>query len=120
MPAGDGRGPVGSGSMTGRGAGYCAGYSVPGYANTVRGGGYSGFGKSRVCRGWKNRFFTTGGPLRGRGFNNGYEYPYPQNEFSAETEAKMLKEQAEFMRKNIEVLNERVRQLEALTAGKQE
>ena len=33
MPAGDGTGPRGEGPMTGRRAGYCTGYSAPGYAN---------------------------------------------------------------------------------------
>lgn len=35
MPGGDGTGPMGMGPMTGRGAGYCAGFEVPGYANPV-------------------------------------------------------------------------------------
>jgi len=30
MPGGDGTGPAGMGPMTGRAAGYCAGYPVPG------------------------------------------------------------------------------------------
>jgi hypothetical protein len=33
MPRGDGTGPAGMGPMTGRAAGYCAGYDVPGYMN---------------------------------------------------------------------------------------
>ncbi len=33
MPGGDGTGPQGLGPMTGRGAGYCAGFSLPGYNN---------------------------------------------------------------------------------------
>ncbi|MBN1458575.1 MAG: DUF5320 domain-containing protein [Armatimonadetes bacterium] len=33
MPRGDGTGPMGRGPMTGRAAGYCAGYAVPGFAN---------------------------------------------------------------------------------------
>jgi hypothetical protein len=33
MPRGDGTGPMGMGQMTGRGAGYCAGFTAPGYAN---------------------------------------------------------------------------------------
>jgi len=33
MPAGDGTGPLGFGPMTGRAAGYCAGFPVPGYMN---------------------------------------------------------------------------------------
>jgi len=35
MPAGDGTGPFGLGPMTGRAAGYCAGYPVPGYGNPI-------------------------------------------------------------------------------------
>jgi len=30
MPGGDRTGPIGAGPMTGRGAGYCAGYNMPG------------------------------------------------------------------------------------------
>ena len=35
MPRGDGTGPLGQGSMTGRAGGYCAGFSTPGYANPM-------------------------------------------------------------------------------------
>ena len=53
MPFGDRTGPLGQGPMTGRGAGYCAGYETPGYANP---GGFGfGFGRGR-----------------GRGFGRGY------------------------------------------------
>jgi len=45
MPGGDGTGPQGLGSMTGRAAGYCAGYTSPGFANPVPGRGFGmGFG----------------------------------------------------------------------------
>ncbi len=40
MPAGDGTGPFGLGPMTGRQAGYCAGYSLPGYINPIPGRGF--------------------------------------------------------------------------------
>lgn len=33
MPRGDRTGPQGMGSMTGRGLGFCAGYTTPGFAN---------------------------------------------------------------------------------------
>ncbi len=68
MPRGDKTGPDGAGPMTGRAAGYCAGYSVPGYMNPRR--GYSrGFG-----RGWGRGF----GRGWGRGFGRGwYAYPPP-------------------------------------------
>lgn len=35
MPRGDGTGPAGMGPMTGRAAGYCAGFAAPGYANSA-------------------------------------------------------------------------------------
>jgi len=57
MPGGDGTGPAGMGPMSGRAAGYCAGYSVPGYMNPVMGRGV-GFGRGR-------------GVGRGRGFGRG-------------------------------------------------
>jgi hypothetical protein len=64
MPRGDTTGPFGAGPMTGRGAGFCAGYSLPGYMNPI--GGYG--------RGW--------GRGRGRGFGRGWGrgrilYPQP-------------------------------------------
>ena len=42
MPSGDGTGPSGMGPMTGRQAGFCAGYQVPGFASAVRGRGFRG------------------------------------------------------------------------------
>jgi len=60
MPRGDRTGPWGAGPMTGRAAGYCAGYSVPGFMNPI--GGYG--------KGW--------GRGRGRGFGRGrIVYPAP-------------------------------------------
>ena len=37
MPRGNGTGPMGLGPMTGRAAGYCAGYPVPGFMNPIPG-----------------------------------------------------------------------------------
>ncbi|MCE5249024.1 DUF5320 domain-containing protein [bacterium] len=44
MPGGDRTGPLGLGPMTGRAAGYCAGYGVPGFMNPYghRGMGFAG------------------------------------------------------------------------------
>ena len=44
MPFGDGTGPRGMGPMTGRGAGYCAGFGQPGFASPIPGGRWFGFG----------------------------------------------------------------------------
>ncbi len=49
MPFGDGTGPAGAGPMTGRAAGFCAGYQMPGYMNPVVGGaGFYGPAASAV------------------------------------------------------------------------
>ena len=97
MPAGNGTGPLGFGPMTGRAAGYCAGYSVPGYMNPVGGRGflgrgayYGGMGPAYaagpyaatatpygygypVGRGFFGRGFGWGfGRGRGRGFGRGF------------------------------------------------
>jgi len=48
MPRGDGTGPNGQGSMTGRGLGYCAGFNAPGFMNPGFGRGMGrGFGRGR-------------------------------------------------------------------------
>ena len=53
MPGGDRTGPLGAGPRTGRAAGFCAGYGMPGYANPVGGYGYGrGFGRGFRGRGW--------------------------------------------------------------------
>jgi hypothetical protein len=44
MPRGDGTGPMGLGPMTGRAAGYCAGFSAPGFMNTYGYGPGMGYG----------------------------------------------------------------------------
>jgi uncharacterized protein DUF5320 len=64
MPRGDRTGPNGMGPMTGRGAGLCAGYDMPGYANqgaAPRGG--MGYGRGGGGgRGRRNQFYATGLP----------------------------------------------------------
>lgn len=47
MPRGDRSGPWGRGSMTGRGAGFCGGFGMPGYMNAFPGRGMRGFGYAR-------------------------------------------------------------------------
>jgi len=64
MPGGDGTGPAGMGSMTGRAAGYCAGYDRPGAETLTFGRGY-GPGYGRFCgagfrRGRRGRWAAPG------------------------------------------------------------
>ena len=47
MPRGDGTGPNGLGSITGRGLGYCAGYNTPGYTKGPGMGLGRGWGRGR-------------------------------------------------------------------------
>ncbi len=67
MPSGNGTGPAAMGSMTGRAAGFCAGYSVPGYANPVGGRGFSGRGAGSGKRGRGNGFCANSLPGWARG-----------------------------------------------------
>jgi len=116
MPGGDGTGPLGLGSMTGRRAGFCAGYSVPGYANPSfgRGFGYGrGFGRGR---GW-GRGFGRGFGFAWVGYPYAYGNPYavsayPAN-FTPKQEADMLKAEAKSMQEEIDAINQRVKDLES-------
>jgi len=89
MPLGDGTGPAGMGPMTGRAAGYCAGYPVPGFMNPVVGragfygpgapafGSYGaglygyGAGYGMPYGGWGNPWLRRGFGF-GRGFGRGW------------------------------------------------
>ena len=73
MPRGDRTGPAGMGPMTGRGAGFCAGYPNPGYMSLY--GGRYPYGGLGLGRGWGRGFGRGRG--WGRGFGYGYYNPYP-------------------------------------------
>lgn len=70
MPRGDRTGPEGMGPMTGRAAGYCAGYDVPGYANPAPG---RGMGRG-MGRGWR-RGNRRGWQGAGQGAGYGWYQP---------------------------------------------
>jgi hypothetical protein len=80
MPGGDRTGPMGLGPMTGRAAGYCGGYGVPGYMNPIPGRGFGGgFGRGRGGwggggRGWRHWYYATGLPGWAR---SGWGVPTP-------------------------------------------
>jgi hypothetical protein len=113
MPGGDGTGPKGMGPMTGRGAGFCAGYSVPGYANPMTGRGF-GFGRGRgfgrgMGRGFRRRF---GGGWGGPYVNLYDGNPYDTN-VTPQQESEILKNQAKAMQDEINAINERIVELES-------
>jgi hypothetical protein len=94
---------MGLGPMTGRRAGYCAGYDIPGYANPVpRLGlarGFCGGG-----RGWRHWFYATGLPRWARA---GFAPPTPQQEADA------LKEQAGWLKDQLDAINKRIAEIES-------
>ena len=116
MPAGDRTGPLGYGRMTGRRAGYCAGYGMPGYMNRPFGFGFRrGFGGGG--RGWRNMYFATGLPRWAR-WPAAYPAPSPYGEYTPEQEIEVLKQQSEFFQKQMNMLNQRIRELEELASNK--
>jgi len=120
MPAGDRTGPMGAGPMTGRAAGYCAGYPAPGYANpgAVGGGGRgfgggSGRGFGGGGRGWRHRYWATGVP------GQAWAWPIPQTApvvagqaADPQTEATMLRQQIVQVEQTLKAMSERLGQLE--------
>ena len=104
MPGGDGTGPLGRGPMTGRGFGFCAGYSNPGYANSKIGRGFD--------RCW-GRVFRRGYWGRGRGFWNrrfyqSPDYPPLQNR---EEEKIYLENMVKGLEEEISSIHERINEL---------
>ncbi len=112
MPRGDGTGPMGFGSMTGRAAGYCAGYPAPGFANPAVGFGWRGRG-GRGGRGFGGRFWGAGCP--------GWVYPgygapaanpfFQSGAADPELEAGMLTNEIEMMERSLKEAKERLEEL---------
>lgn len=105
MPFGDGTGPRGEGPMTGRGAGYCAGYRRPGYANSRP--------KRGLGRGYGRGYGSGRGPGFGRGFRGRYLRNYPDwirgnrtQDISNEEELQNLREEERAIEKDLSTLKE--------------
>lgn len=127
MPRGDRTGPLGMGPMTGRAAGYCAGYEMPGYANPVpgrgmgmgfgrgmgpgRGRGFAGFG-GRGGRGFRHRFYATGLPGWMRFGGYGMPYPAPYQKPDPELESQALRSQAETLQSELDLIRKRISEIE--------
>ena len=116
MPRGNRTGPSGLGSRTGRGLGFCAGYSTPGYTKGPgmgRGIGY------RRGRGWgRGRWFS------GRQFSPEPYYQPPNfipdpaigaspwaTTLKPEEEIKYLEDALSGMKKEIETIEKRIDEL---------
>jgi hypothetical protein len=105
--------------MTGRGAGYCAGFGVPGFMNSRMGFGGGGFGRGRGFfgggggRGMRNMSYATGTPGRMRGAW-GYPamMPYPQQAPSAKDEREYLENYAKGIEEELDDVKKRIKELE--------
>ncbi len=108
--------------MTGRAAGYCAGYGVPGYASPAPG---RGLGRGGRGGGWgrRNWYYATGQPgwaraAQGRPAFGGIDpnlpqYAAPFRPVTKEEEVDGLKEQADHFERVLEETRKRIGRLEA-------
>jgi hypothetical protein len=124
MPGGDRTGPVGMGPRTGRVAGYCGGFGMPGYANRGMGRGFgmgfgrggAGWGRGRGFggggRGWRHRFYATGQPGRMR-----FGADAPAWTPDTANEKELLKSEADALRSELELIEKRLSEIEAETGS---
>jgi hypothetical protein len=113
MPRGDGTGPMGMGSMTGRGTGYCAGSTAPGFASAG-----AGLGRGPRCSGFagggfgrRNMFYATGQPGWARFGAPAAAANYPVAD--PEQERAALKDRAEALGQELEQIKSRLDALES-------
>ncbi|QQG65459.1 DUF5320 domain-containing protein [Desulfobulbus oligotrophicus] len=120
MPGRDGSGPLGKGSMTGRGAGFCGGTGVLEYTpgqlrggpgrgggmRTGRGRGFAGGGRAFCRRSSAQRAFRGWGlgPGWGQGLGNGMA----SFEADAGEQRQALKLQAEHLQTRLDAVNQRL------------
>lgn len=110
MPGGNRTGPMGMGPMSGRGAGYCSGYDMPGYANFGPGRAFrAGMGMGGGWgRGWRHRnwYYATGVPGWARwGYAPYAAAPTP------ETETEILRKQADWLKQQLDEIGQRLEEL---------
>jgi hypothetical protein len=107
---------MGLGPMTGRGAGYCVGFGVPGFMNLGMGRGFWGRGGGR---GWRHCYYATGLPGWARAgwglpaWGGPYPYAAPvPPEGVEEAGLESLKAQAGSLERTLQALRRRIEKLE--------
>lgn len=90
MPGRNGTGPMGAGSITGRGLGLWTG------ANAVRYGAGFEMGLGLAC---------------GRGFGGGFRRSFAVNQTSTKTQKELLQEQKDILQNRLEVIDKQLENL---------
>jgi hypothetical protein len=118
VPRGDRTGPMGAGAMSGRAAGHCAGFGIPGHLNAQPGRGFGiGFGRGRGFlgrgfagggRGWRHWFHATGLPR----WTRYGAYPVPYSEADSGLEKQALENEARVLQTQLDSIKKRLSELE--------
>ena len=103
MPGFDGTGPEGMDPMTGWGRGFCGAY---GTRNFYRGFGFR-YGWGGHGRGWRHR---AGFPGWGWGW---FGWPPYEPAYTPEDEKAVLKEEAAWLKKELDAVEQRINELES-------
>ncbi|HHY96134.1 MAG TPA: DUF5320 domain-containing protein [Firmicutes bacterium] len=108
MPWGDRTGPWGQGPMTGRAAGFCAGFPVPGFLNPGQG---LGWGRGR---GWRRWAWARPGafPAQTWGYGVGPGYFAPGYAAPGYDEKQTLRAWSNTLRRQLEAIDKRLAELE--------
>jgi hypothetical protein len=115
MPFRDRTGPVGLGPRTGRAIGFCANSPLPGSENLFPGRGWSEFGKTggaglfRRGRGWRCQYCSTGLPGWTR---ENYGYLQCEPGLKTKEEVTVLQNHADFLKRKLEEIQNRIDVLE--------
>jgi hypothetical protein len=111
MPGGDQTGPEGMGPMTGRQMGDCADSDAPRSASAAPGRGWWGWRRGRRGgRGpWGRRGFRVGPFGRGRRF--WHSGPFPGFRLTQEQEVESLKDEAEWLKEQLDAVNQRLEEI---------
>ncbi|MGI6337219.1 MAG: DUF5320 domain-containing protein [Eubacteriales bacterium] len=92
MPRRDGTGPMGAGSMTGRGLGSCTGVNAVKYGACLG----LGLGLGLACR---------------RGFGRGFGRGFAVNQDSSKTQKELLQEQKDVLKSRLDVIEKQLENL---------